>query len=76
MTALYQPLVWVSIGLASAPVWLALICELWEAVVRPRLIPAAEIDTLAAATLLRYGDDAEEMAFTTEDRAWRYLRSR
>jgi hypothetical protein len=72
MDALKQALVWASVGLATAPVWGALVWELWEAGIRPWLIPAAEVDALAAAMLVRYGDKAEEIAFIKEDRAWRY----
>ncbi|MGD0024124.1 MAG: hypothetical protein ABSC37_05760 [Xanthobacteraceae bacterium] len=72
MDVLKQALVWAGIGLAIAPIWGAFIWELWEAGIRPRLIPAAEVDALAAAMLARYGDKAGKMAFIEEDRAWRY----
>ncbi len=57
---------------ARAAIWAALLWEFWDAGIRPRLIPAAEIDALAAALLGRHGDKAEEMAFIEQDRAWRY----
>ncbi len=63
---------WLLIAGALSPIWVALIWELWEAGIRPRLIPTAEIDALAPAMLARYGDKAEETAFIEEDRAWRY----
>ena len=72
MDALRQALVWAGIGLATAPIWGAFIWELWEAGIRPRLIPAAEIDALTAAMLARYSGNAGKMAFIEEDRAWRY----
>jgi len=71
MDALRQALAWTGVGLATAPIWGALVWELWQAGIRPRLIPNAEIDALAAATLARYGDKAGEMALIEEDRAWR-----
>ncbi len=63
---------WLSVGAALSPIWAALVWELWEAGIRPRLIPAAEVNALAAAMLARYGDQAGDMAFIEEDRAWRY----
>jgi hypothetical protein len=39
------------------------------------LVPASEIDALAASMLARHGDRAEEMVFVEEDRAWRYSES-
>jgi hypothetical protein len=68
-------LFWVVIGAATAPIWGALLWELWEGGIRPRLVPASEIDSLAAAMLARHSDRAEEMAFIEEDRAWRYSES-
>lgn len=42
-----------------------------EGTVRPRLIPRAEIDSLAATMLARHGGRAEEVAFNEEHLAWR-----
>lgn len=72
MNMLKQVLSWVAIGVATSPIWGALLWELWEGGIRPRLIPASEIDTLATSMIVRHGDRAEEMAFVEEDRAWRY----
>lgn len=66
---------WLLVGLALSPIWGAFLWELWEGGIRPRLIPASEIDALAASMLARHGDRAEEMAFVEEDRAWRYSES-
>lgn len=63
---------WLLIGAALSPIWGAFLWEIWEGGIRPRLVPCAEIDALAAAKLARHGDRAEEMAFIEEDRAWRY----
>ncbi|SRR5581483_6447800 len=60
------------VGVALSPIWGALLWELWDGGVRPRLVPRAEIDAMSAAMLARHGDRAEEMAFIEEDRAWRY----
>ena len=75
MGTLKDVLFWLAIGAATAPIWGALLWELWEGGVQPRLVPRAEIDSLAAAMLARHGDRAEEMAFIEEDRAWRYSES-
>jgi hypothetical protein len=63
---------WLLVGAALSPIWGALLWELWEGGIRPRLVPAAKIDALAAAMLDQHGHRAEEMAFIEEDRAWRY----
>ena len=62
---------WLLVGAALSPVWGAFLWELWNGGIRPRLIPDIEIDALAAAMLARHGDQATEMAFIEEDRAWR-----
>jgi hypothetical protein len=54
------------------PIWGTLLWELWEGSIRPLLVPRAEIDALSAAMLARHADRAEQMAFSEEDRAWRY----
>ncbi len=75
MDMLKQVLSWIAIGVATSPIWGAFLWELWEGGIRPKLIPEAKIDALAAAMLARHGDRAEEMAFIEEDRAWRYSES-
>jgi hypothetical protein len=75
MKTLKQALIWMAIGAAASPIWGAFLWVLWEGSIRPRLIPVAEIDSLAAAMLARHGRRAEEMAFIEEDRAWRYSQS-
>lgn len=45
---------------------------MWEGEIKPRLIPEAEINALANGHIARYGERAAEMAFTEEERAWRY----
>jgi hypothetical protein len=72
MDTLKQVLMWAGIGTAIAPIWGAFLWELWEGSIRPRLVPAAEIDALVAAMLTQHWSRAEEMAFIEEDRAWRY----
>ena len=42
--------------------------------IRPRLIPRAEIDALAAELLARHGPGAEEVASAEEEQAWRNSR--
>ncbi len=63
---------WLALGVATAPVWGALLWVLWQSVVRPRLIPRGEVERLAADLVARYGDHAGEIAFAEEYRAWRH----
>ena len=63
---------WVIVGVCTAPIWGSLAWVIWEGSIRPRLIPAAEIEAEARRLLTRWGDRAAEMAFIEEDRAWRY----
>lgn len=58
--------------LAVSPVVDAIGWEVWQGLIRPRLIPESEIAAIADELVLRYGDRAEEIAFINEDRAWRY----
>src|SRR6478735_2838733 len=75
MDTLKQTLIWIGIGAATSPIWGALLWVLWQGSIRPRLIPRAEIDSLAAEMLARHGSRAEEVAFIEEDRAWRNSQS-
>lgn len=63
---------WVIVGFCTAPIWGSLVWVIWEGSIRPRLIPADEIEAEARRLLVRWGDRAVEMAFIEEDRAWRY----
>lgn len=63
---------WFIIGICTAPIWGTLLCELWEGVIRPRLMPQEEVRRLADQCLRQHGLRAEEIAFIEEDRAWRY----
>jgi len=66
---------WLEIGLMSvclSPIWGALVWEVWAGMVRPRLIPASEINALANSLVSKHGSRAAEVAFIEEDRAWRY----
>ena len=74
MDSFKTALMWIGIGAATSPIWGALLWVLWEGRVRPRLIPRAEIESLATALVGRHGWRAAEMAFIEEDRAWRYSR--
>ncbi len=75
MDTLKEVVFWIAIGAATAPIWGAFLWELWEGGIRPRFVARAEINTMSASMLSRYGDRAEEMAFIEEDRAWRYSES-
>lgn len=63
---------WIIITIGSSPAWGALFWVLWQGQVRPRLIPARQIEMQAAQMITRYGADALEMAASEEDRSWRY----
>ena len=41
---------WVSAVLATSPIWGTLLFELWQGLVRPRLVARAEIERRAAET--------------------------
>ena len=69
-----QALIWIAIGAAPSPIWGTVLWVLWQGLIRPRLIPRAEIDALAAAMLARHGLKAEEAAFAEEELAWRHSR--
>jgi hypothetical protein len=71
MNTLRQAVIWIALAACLAPIWGTLLWELWEGVVRPRLIRRDIIDRAAAAMLAEYGDRAEQMVLTREDRAWR-----
>jgi hypothetical protein len=64
--------VWLMISAASAPIWGVLLYVLWQTVVRPRLIPAEEVERLAAELLERHGNHAAKVAFADECHAWRH----
>jgi hypothetical protein len=66
---------WVVVGVFTAPIWGSLAWVIWQGSIRPRLIPAAEIEEEARRLLSRCGDRAAEMVFIEEDRAWRYSES-
>lgn len=63
---------WALVILAISPIVGAIGWEVWHGFIRPRLIPRAEIEAIATELVARYGDQAEEIAFINEDRAWRY----
>src|SRR5581483_11329026 len=48
-------ILWLAIAAAAAPVWGALLYVLWRNVICPRLIPAADIERLAADLRERRG---------------------
>ena len=74
MDTVKQALIWIGIGAATSPIWGAILWLLWEGCIRPRLIPRAEIDALAATMIARHGRRAEEVAFLEEEQAWRSSR--
>lgn len=67
LTTGYAPI----IGLAAFAGGVFLSVE-WQGRIKPMLIARAEIERAADELAEKYGERAEEMAFTEEDRAWRY----
>jgi hypothetical protein len=74
MDTVKEVVIWVGIGAATSPVWGAILWLLWDGSIRPRLVPRAEIDALAAEMLARHGPRAEEVASAEEEAAWRNSR--
>jgi len=74
MDTVKQALMLIVIGAAASPIWGALLWVLWQGTVRPRLIPRAEIDALAAKMVARHGPRAEDVASAEEEQAWRNSR--
>jgi hypothetical protein len=66
---------WVIVIVCTGPIFGSLVWVIWEGSIRPRLLPAAEIEAEARRLMDRWGDRAAEMAFIEEDRAWRYSAS-
>ncbi len=64
-------MIWLAVSLATAPAWGAGIWVLWQGIVRPRLIPRAEVERLAELLIERHGEGAGEVAFANEYGAWR-----
>lgn len=62
---------WLAIGAAAAPIWGAGLWMVWQGVVRPHLIPRAEVERTAASLIERHGERAGEVAFANEYGAWR-----
>jgi len=63
---------WLAIAAAASPIWGALLYVLWRNVICPRLIPAADIERLAADLRERHGERAAEAASAGEFQAWRH----
>ncbi len=63
---------WCILAAGLFPALGALLCHVWEATIRPCLIPIEAIKALADQLIAKHGPEAEEVAVTNEDRAWRY----
>jgi hypothetical protein len=74
MATVKQALIWIVIGAVTSPIWGALLWVFWQGSIRPRLIPRAEIDALAATLMARHGRNADEVAYLEEEQAWRSSR--
>ena len=74
MDTVKEAVIWIVIAAAASPIWGVLLWVLWQGSIRPRLIPRAEIDALAAELLARHGPRAEEVASAEEEQAWRNSR--
>ena len=64
-------MIWLAICAATAPIWGTGLWVLWQAVVRPQLIPRTEVERMATLLVDRYGERADEVAFGEEYGAWR-----
>lgn len=74
-SSLEPALKWFALGFLTSPCWDSVLWLVWDAVIRPRCIPAAAIRTLADEMNAMYGPRAEEMTMIEEDRAWRYSKA-
>lgn len=72
MSETYSSIVkWLVVALALSPAWATLVWHLWMVAIKPRLIPRERIIRMADELRIEYGEAAEDVAFTYEDRAWR-----
>jgi hypothetical protein len=72
MSEIYPLIIkWLTIALALSPAWATLVWHLWMVAIKPRLIPRERIIRMADELRIEYGEAAEDVAFTYEDRAWR-----
>lgn len=62
---------WLCWLVAFAPVGGLFSWHVWNARIRPRMIPAEDIARLADELVARHGAQAEDIAFIEQDRAWR-----
>ena len=62
---------WLAIALALSPAWATLMWHLWMMAIKPRLIPRERITRMADELRIEFGEEAEDVAFIYEDRAWR-----
>lgn len=72
MDTLEEAILWLVLGVATAPLWGPVLWVLWQGVLRPRLIPRGEVERIATDLLSHHGDRAEEIAFGEEYGAWRH----
>lgn len=69
-------LAWAAALIGILPVAVGLGWGFFDSVIRPRLIPRAEIHRLADELMERHGGRAGEIAHIEEDRAWRNVDGR
>jgi hypothetical protein len=62
---------WLVVALALSPAWATLVWHLWVLAIKPRLIPRERIIRMADELRTEFGEEAEDIAFIYEDRAWR-----
>lgn len=70
MDTFYEVLRWLLVGIALSPIIIGLGWSIVEGSILPRLIPRAEIATLADDFMRRYPDNPEFAAFIEEEAAW------
>jgi hypothetical protein len=62
---------WVAVGVGSAPIWGTVLWELWQGSIRPCLLSRVDVEKLTTELIARYGEEADRIAFGEEHRAWR-----
>jgi hypothetical protein len=61
---------WLLLGLGLSPVFIAIGWDVWQHDIRPRLLPAADIDRLVAETIARDPHDPEGAAMHEQANHW------
>lgn len=63
---------WLVVVFLGLPAVITFVWHFWLLSIKPRLVPMHTITQMADDLEERFGNQAEDVAFTNEDRAWRY----